>query len=134
MMSPPWPAMARLSYLAMTGSPLAPLVVLFTAVKSKVVLAASTMVLLPPAWLAALMSAIRSETVAALKVDGTRRSSSCSSLSRIVRRRGACGRGLAEADFQSFSTECHIVDLPLENGLLYNGGVFPGAQTERWGM
>jgi hypothetical protein len=27
-----------------------------------------------------------------------------------------------------------MVDLPLENDLPYNGRVFPGAQTERWGM
>jgi hypothetical protein len=52
------------------------LVVLFTTVTSKVVLAASRMVLLPPAWLAALMSAIRSETVAATKVEGSDRPSS----------------------------------------------------------
>jgi hypothetical protein len=33
-----------------------------------------------------------------------------------------------------FNTECHMGDLLLENRLPYNGGVSPGAQTERWGM
>jgi hypothetical protein len=46
------------------------------------------MVFDPPAALAALMSAIKSETVPAVKLDGTVRSSSCCSVSRKRRCRG----------------------------------------------
>ena len=50
----------------MTGSPLAPLVVLSTAVRSKVVLGASVIVFAPPAALAALMSAMSCVALAAV--------------------------------------------------------------------
>jgi hypothetical protein len=52
----PLPAMVSLSFLAMTGSPVGPSVVLFTAVNWKVVLATSVRVFEPPCWLEALMS------------------------------------------------------------------------------
>ncbi len=62
-----FPMMVRLLLAAMTGSPSAPWgVVLSTTVNEKVVSAASAIVLAPPAWLAALMSAIRSATLDAL--------------------------------------------------------------------
>ena len=50
----------------MTGSPLAPLVVLFALIRSKVVPGARMRVLLPPALLAALMSATRALTLLAV--------------------------------------------------------------------
>ena len=62
-------------------------VVLSAAVRVKVVPATSVIVLDPPAALAALMFAIRSETLAAVKLDGTVRSSSCSRVSRRPRLR-----------------------------------------------
>jgi hypothetical protein len=72
--------------------------------------------------------------VAALKVEGTVRSSRFSSVSRKLRRRGIWGRGRTEEDLQNFRKERHMVDLLLESSLPYNGGVSSGAQTERWGM
>jgi hypothetical protein len=62
----PLPTMVRASLAAMTGSPVAPSVVLFTTVSVKVVPATSVMVFDPPALLAALMSATRSATVPAV--------------------------------------------------------------------
>ena len=90
----PLPMMVRLSPATlfpppeMTGSPVGPSVVLSTAVKTygDVVGAVRAIVFVPPATLAALMSAIRSETVAARKLDGRVRSSSCSNLGRMLRR------------------------------------------------
>src|SRR6516225_7091301 len=79
----PLPTMVKLSLRAMTGKPLLPLaVVLFTWVSAMVLFGASVMVFDPPAVLAALMSAIRSETVAAVKLEGNVRSSNCSRVSR----------------------------------------------------
>src|SRR5262249_23806335 len=108
----PLPTMVRLSLAAMRGRPVGPNVLLFTAVNEKGFFAASVMVLAPPARLAALMSAIRSETLAAVKLDGTVRSSSCSRPRRAPRRRGGRGRGLADPPghrCHSFLT--HMVDL-----------------------
>src|SRR5262249_27460938 len=101
----PLPMIVRLSAFLppITGSPLAPLEVLFTAVMSKVVLATRVMVFAPPALFAALMSAIRSAVVAAVKLDGSERSSSASSRGRNAadlradpRQRRSC----VEVDFQ----------------------------------
>jgi hypothetical protein len=63
-----------------------------TSVSVKVLPATSVIVSDSGVWLAALMSAIRSETVAAVKLAGIVRSSSSSRLSRRQRRRGAGGR------------------------------------------
>src|SRR6516165_7155866 len=108
----PLPTMVRLSLAAMQGRPVTPNVLLSTAVNEKVVFAARVMVLEPPARLAALMSAIRSETVAAVKLDGTILSSSCSRARQALRRRGGRGRSLADPPrhrCHSFLT--HMVDL-----------------------
>src|ERR1022692_5307412 len=81
------------------------------------------MVFAPPAVLAALMSAIRSETVAALKVEGAVRSSRCSTKRRVLRFAG-CGRRLRESpDFIDANKEWnHIVNLLSRAGLRYNAG------------
>ena len=63
----PLPWMVRLSLAAMTGRPLPlPSLVLFTAVKVKVLPATSVIVFDPPAALAAVMSLMRSVTVPAV--------------------------------------------------------------------
>jgi hypothetical protein len=54
-----------MSFAAMTGSPVGPSVVLSTAVNAKVSPATSAIIFDPPCLLADLMSAIKSDTLAA---------------------------------------------------------------------
>jgi hypothetical protein len=107
-----FPTMVKLSLAAMHGSPVGPNVVLFIPVNEKVVFAVRVMVLNPPARLAALMSAIRSETLAAVELDGTVLSSSFSKARLALHRRGGCGRGLpGPPGHRRHSFSNHMVNL-----------------------
>src|SRR5262249_48366011 len=110
-------------------------VLLSTAVNVKVVPATRVMVFDPPLKLAALMPAIRSETVAAVKLDGTVRSSSCSRPSLRRRDRAAGGRPGLRPRSQRSTMSCNFMaSLHVRRGLRYNeNAIAPGAQTERPG-
>src|SRR5262249_18060332 len=136
-MMSPLPIKLRLSLAAITGSPLAPSMPLSAAVRVNVLSATNEMVFDPPTRLAALMSAIRSETVAAVKFEGTVLSSSRSRRSRRPRRRDPAGRTRPGADRPRkcwYNLFNHMVVLRSGAGLRYNEmAIAPGAQTERPG-
>src|SRR5262249_21316717 len=114
-------------------SPLPSSAILSTAVRVNRVPATSVMVFGPPSRLAALTSAINSGTLAAVKLAGTVRSSSCSRVRRRSRRRGAGGRAGGPRQYRDrlFS---HMVGLLFGGGLRKDGNdSAAGAQTGRRG-